>query len=81
MNIAKRGLQRIEKLWDENAVPEARAESLAAATLDKHDQIIRRNFGLNDAAPSTGALSLNVLANHSAVQVVAEFPTAVSPDE
>ena len=56
--IAKRGFRRIEKLWDENAVPEARAESLAAATLDKHDAIIRRNLGMNEA--SAGSCSLNV---------------------
>jgi hypothetical protein len=58
VNMAKRGFQRIEKLWDENAVPEARAESLAAATLDKHDAIIRRNLGMNEA--SAGSCSLNV---------------------
>jgi hypothetical protein len=56
--IAKRGFRRIEKLWDENAVPEARAESLTAATLDKHDAIIRRDLGMN--ATSTGSCSLNV---------------------
>jgi hypothetical protein len=81
VNIAKRGLQRIERLWDQNAVPEARTESLAAATPDKHDQIIRRNLGLNDAAPSAGALSLNILTNHSLVQVAASAPAAPSPDE
>jgi hypothetical protein len=48
--IAKRGFRRIEKLWDENAVPEARAESLTAATLDKHDAIIRRNLGMSETS-------------------------------
>jgi DNA-binding transcriptional regulator YhcF (GntR family) len=81
VNIAKRGLQRIEKLWDENAVPEARAESLAAATLDKHDQIIRRNLRLDDAPPSQGCLQLNILANHSAVQVKASVPIVSPPRE
>ena len=81
VTIAKRGFQRIEKLWDENALPEARAESLAAATLDKHDQIIRRNLGLNDAPPSQGYLNLNILTNHSAVQVVASVPAVSSPAE
>ena len=52
--IAKRGFRRIEKLWDENTVPEARAESLAAATLDKHDAIIRRNLGMNETQGGTG---------------------------
>jgi DNA-binding transcriptional regulator YhcF (GntR family) len=70
--IAKRGFQRIEKIWDENAVPEARTESLVAATLDKHDAIIRRNLGMNDAPPSQGCLNLNILTNHSAVEIVGD---------
>ena len=59
--IAKRGFRRIEKLWDENAVPEARAESLAAATLDKHDAIIRRTLGMNEAPGGSCSLNLAVL--------------------
>jgi hypothetical protein len=31
VRIVKRGFQRIEKLWEENEIPEARAESLVAA--------------------------------------------------
>jgi hypothetical protein len=45
-----------------------------SAQLEKIDTIARRTFGLNDAACSSGALSLNILANHSAVQVAAVFP-------
>jgi len=56
--IAKRGFRRIEKLWDETEVADSRAESLAAATLDKHDAIIRRNLGMNET--SAGSCSLNV---------------------
>jgi len=59
--MAKRGFRRIEKLWDENAVPEARAESLAAATLDKHDAIIRRNLGINETPAGSCSLNLHVL--------------------
>ena len=59
--IAKRGFRRIEKLWDENAVREARAESLAAATLDKHDAIIRRNLGMNETSAGSCSLNLHVL--------------------
>jgi hypothetical protein len=77
--IAKRGFQRIEKIWDENAVPEARAESLVAATLDKHDTIIRRNLGMNEAPPGQGSLNLNILTNHSAVEVKASLPTGPPP--
>ena len=56
--IAKRGFRRIEKLWDETEVADSKVESLAAATLDKHDAIIRRNLGMNET--SAGSCSLNV---------------------
>jgi uncharacterized protein YjcR len=43
-----------------------------SAQLEKIDSIARRTFGLNEALPSQGALNLNVLANHSAVQIIAD---------
>ena len=58
VKMATRGFERIERLWEVNQSPEARAESLAAATLDKHDQILRRNLGMNET--SAGSCSLNV---------------------
>jgi rRNA-processing protein FCF1 len=58
VNIAKRGFERIEKVWDENEPCSPKEESLAAATLDKHDAIIRRNLGMNET--STGSCSLNL---------------------
>jgi hypothetical protein len=59
--IAKRGFRRIEKLWDENEIREVRTESLAAATLDKHDAIIRRNLGMNETSAGSCSLNLHVL--------------------
>jgi DNA-binding transcriptional regulator YhcF (GntR family) len=59
--IAKRGFRRIEKLWDETEVADSKAESLAAATLDKHDAIIRRNLGMNEASAGSCSLNLHVL--------------------
>jgi len=59
--IAKRGFRRIEKLWDETEVADSKAESLAAATLDKHDAIIRRNLGMNEAPAGSCSLNLHVL--------------------
>ena len=55
--IAKRGFERIEKVWDENQASSPKEESLAAATLDKHDAIIRRNLGMSET--SAGSCSLN----------------------
>jgi len=74
--IAKRGFRRIEKLWDENAVPEAREESLAAATLDKHDAIIRRTLGMNGAQGGSGTLNLDVLVAGGRRIVSAQKPAA-----
>ncbi len=44
-----------------------------SAQLEKIDTVARRTFGLSDAPPSEGALSVNILANHSAFQVIARF--------
>jgi hypothetical protein len=52
-----------------------------SAKLEKIDTIARRTFGLNEAPPSQGSLSLNVLTNHSAVQVKASLPIVPSPAE
>jgi hypothetical protein len=61
--MGKRGYERIDRMWDENALLEVRDESLAATTLEKHDAIIRRNLGMNGTGDSSGSLSLNVLAS------------------
>ena len=52
-----------------------------SAQFEKIDTIARRTFRLDDAPPSQGCLQLNILANHSAVQVVAPLPTTPSPGE
>ena len=51
-----------------------------SAQFEKIDTIARRTFGLNEALPSQGSLTLSVLTNHAVVQVKAELP-AVSLDE
>jgi len=38
---------------------------------EKIDTIARRTFRLDDAPPSQGGLNLNILTNHSAVQIIA----------
>jgi hypothetical protein len=52
-----------------------------SAQLEKIDTIARRTFGLNEAPPNQGCLQLNILANHTAVQIAAPFPTTSSPGE
>jgi len=76
VSMAIRGFERIETLWDENALPEPRAESLAAATLDKHDAIIRRNLGMNETQGGSGTLNLDVLVAGGRTIVSAQKPAA-----
>ena len=76
VSMAIRGFERIETLWDENALPEPRAESLAAATLDKHDAIIRRNLGMNETQGGSGTLNLDVLVAGGRRIVSAQKPAA-----
>jgi hypothetical protein len=52
-----------------------------SAQFEKIDTIARRTFGLNDVTSSQGCLSLNILTNHSLVQVKASLPTVPSPTE
>jgi hypothetical protein len=43
-----------------------------SSQFEKIDTIARRTFGLNDAHPGQGCLSLNILTNHSLVRVIAD---------
>jgi len=52
-----------------------------SAQFEKIDTVARRTFGLNEAPPSQGSLSLNVLTNHAIVQVKATLPAVPSPAE
>ena len=65
--MATRGFERIERLWDEREAIDSKAESLTAATLDRHDTIIRRNLGMNESPERSSAVNLNVLSGGRAV--------------
>ena len=67
VQMAKRGFERIEKLWDEREAVDCKAENLTAATLDRHDTIIRRNLGMNESPDKSSAVNLAVLAGGRAV--------------
>ena len=82
--IAKRGFRRIEKLWDETEAADSKAESLAAATLDKHDAIIRRNLGMTETSAGSSSLNLHVLTGGRAIispQQSTHSTGAVSPEK
>jgi hypothetical protein len=61
VRMAKRGFERIERLWDEQEAADCKSESLTAATLDKHDAIIRRNLGMNESPGGSCFLNVAVL--------------------
>ena len=61
VRMAKRGFERIERLWDEQEAADCKSESLTAATLDKHDAIIRRNLGMNESPGVSCSLNVAVL--------------------
>ena len=76
VSMAIRGFERIERLWDEQEAADCKAESLAAATLDKHDAIIRRNLGMNETQGGSGTLNLDVLVAGGRTIVSAQKPAA-----
>ena len=67
VRMAKRGFERIEKRWDEREAADSKAENLTAATLDRHDTIIRRNLGMNESPERPCAVNLSVLSGGRAV--------------
>jgi DNA-binding transcriptional regulator YhcF (GntR family) len=67
VTMGKRGFERIEKFWDEEEPVDPRQESFAAATLDRHDGIVRRNLGMNDKEMPISPLNLNVLSQNTVI--------------
>jgi len=60
VQAGKRGVERIEKLWDGNEPDNPKFESFAAAALDRHDNIVRRNLGMNDADAPDVNVAVNI---------------------
>jgi hypothetical protein len=58
VGLSRKGLARLESLYDKAKPKAAKDEQFAAAAMEKHDQIIRRNLGMGDNG--TGSTSLNV---------------------
>jgi hypothetical protein len=69
--MGKRGFERIERLWDEKEPVDPKQESFAAATLNRHDDIVRRNLGMNDEERPMSSLNLNVLCGGRAIVQIA----------
>ena len=67
VTMGKRGFERIESLWDEREPVDPKQESFAAATLDRHDDIVRRNLGMNDKEMPISPLNLSVLSQNTVI--------------
>lgn len=72
VGMAKRGYERIGRLWDEKEAVDPKQEQLASSVLDKHDAIIRRNLGMNETGNGSGTLNLNVLAGRGRTRIAIE---------
>jgi hypothetical protein len=68
--IGKRGFERIGKLWDAEEPVDPKYESLAASSLDKHDEIIRRNLGMDNDEEQRGSGIVSPLSIYSKQTVI-----------
>jgi DNA-binding transcriptional regulator YhcF (GntR family) len=67
--MGKRGFERIGILWDEKEAVDLKQESFAAATLDRHDGIVRRNLGMSDNERPMSPLNLSVLSQNTVISI------------
>lgn len=61
--VSERVLPHLETLPPSEPLDKAR-------NVEQYDRWSRRNYGLDSMPPSGGSLNLNILCNHSAVQIV-----------
>jgi len=70
---SKRALTRLDTLGELNAHGEPnlepKDEHFLAKSVETYDTIIRRNLGMENAGQAQSSLNLNILTNHSAVQI------------
>lgn len=70
VNISSRALDRLEHIYQTTAPECTKVESEAARTLETLVRVGRTSLGMSDGNASPGALSVNILTNQAAVQVV-----------
>jgi hypothetical protein len=79
VKLSNRGLSRLEQLW--RKPPEAaKSESEGAKTLETFVRVARVSLGMSDGTAGTSPLTLNVLANHSAIQIVRQDDSSSADD-
>jgi len=69
--LAKTGLRRVKRMMAHtHAEPEAKSEAFISKSAETYHRIGRVALGMGDGSPVGGSVSLNILTNAAAVQVV-----------
>jgi len=76
---AKRALKQIDSHVQPTVSLSPKDSAFIARAADQWDTIARRNLGMNDGSPTAGSLNLNILTNHSAVQINPSTGTGTEP--
>lgn len=72
VRLAKTGLKRVKRMMTNGHVePEAKSEAFISKSAETYHRIGRVALGMTDGSAVTPVLSFQVLANHSAIQIVA----------
>lgn len=66
---SKLALKQVDTFLAPGPVLSPKDSQFVAKTAETWDTIARRNLGLNDMSPVAGSLNLQILTNHSAVQI------------
>lgn len=69
VELYKRGIKRIEKIWASQDPTDPKKESEAAKAVETLFRVGRTALGMNDGSSPTGSINLNILTNQAAVQV------------
>ena len=68
--LYEKGAKRIEHIYDNHEIVDAKTESEAARAVETLVRVGRTSLGMNDTSSGPTALSLNILTNQAAVQIV-----------
>lgn len=75
---SKTALSQLDQHISKDSLLSPKDSSFIAKSAETWDTIARRNLGINDASPTAGSLNLNILTNHSAVEIKPSTSTGTS---
>lgn len=70
IKVAKIGMKRVHKMFKQDRSPDPKSEAFISKSAETYHRIGRVALGMSDGTAPAMPLSLNVLANHSAIQIV-----------